>query len=230
MLNKEQTGILNINPYQTYALGAKVTSVLGNNAYKELNQFRSDFSAAEIGPYHQIYQKHQKSALIYKLIFSGIGLFFLSMLIYVGFQKTNWICNDFVAGCFLAKTGLYTICSIFSTAAFFFAARINAQKEAVQHLMRMAKQKLSLVYKRRLSRIGLKGIFVFCENYKDVADLRHEYHEIMDKMHESRDSTLTLLSHISKADEMEKDQRITLYNQALLELRDKLNTQIALLK
>lgn len=208
----------------------KVTSIQGNNPYRELQEFRESLKAIDIGPHFQIYEKHSKSALTYKLVFMFFAFFFISILSVLVFHKTSWVLNTYLSSSYLIKSGMIVLCSALSFISFCIGWRIKPEREAIHHLVRTAKYKVTQTHSKRQIEFGFRRFLLFCKDYTKTSVLKHTYREAVFKMHEVQEQAFAILDHISRSVDLSKEQRIRLYNQAILECRDKLNGIIHLFR
>lgn len=193
--------------------------------FEELDDFRQQLDKQELGPFHQPYENQKHQANIYRYLFFGISLVFMLLMSFVHFRTASWICHLFFAQFVVAKTTLSMFCGVLAAISFFIAFKIRPEREAVFLVYRKAKQKLAQIYLRKCAEAGIGPIMASLLYPSKTKHLRHAYHENVDKMHEMRDSAISILSCIFDAD-LEKEAKIKLFNQAIIELREELNQSI----
>ena len=101
-----------------------------------------------------------------------------------------------------------------SAAAFGIAYCIRTEREAKNQLIKRAKRKLKRILYKKMA---------LCENYKQ---LRHEYAAALDKVSESKETAILLFQQISYYHNLSYSEKAVLFNQAILELNDRLHTII----
>jgi len=191
--------------------------------YMELNLFRRQIEVALNGPHHEPYQAMQKKANMYRLIFLGLSLLFLALGLLIYQHSINWTSYVVIFSNFqTAKIVMCTICLLLSGASFVVSWSIRPEKEASHQLIRRAKNKLARAYTRHQT----ESPFSTGENRKRYNALKHTYHRALDKISESKEATWLLFEHIRKARSIASEERVKLYNQAILELNDSLHAII----
>jgi len=111
---------------------------------------------------------------------------------------------------------------LLSGASFAISWGIRPEKEAAHQLIRRAKNKLTRAYSRHQT----ESPFSMGEGKKRYNALKHTYHRALDKISESKEATWLLVEHIRKASSIESEERVRLYNQAILEFNDSLHAII----
>ncbi len=110
-----------------------------------------------------------------------------------------------------------------SFCAFIMGLAICPEREAVAKVMKDSKLIVQTIYKRKRSRMGIKRFFsLFGPNRRMAIDLRHAYHETVDRMNDKKEATLQLLYRISTARTLAKAEKEDLFNQAIEELQEKM--------
>lgn len=193
--------------------------------YSELHEFRSQIESEKSGPHHRPYEAFKKQALLYRLAFWGIsGLFvILGALLY--FQRLNWSCDILFTNCHTLKIVAYVFCTVLTTSSFVIGAMIKPEREAAGDLAKRAHLKLKRMYKRKVAEIGMKNSLTFAKRYKATTALQTALHDYQEKIEHSLEIVFSLFKHIGTA-EHAKQTRPQLYNQAILELNDKLHHMI----
>lgn len=199
-------------------ISPKVTILQKTSLYSELDLFRKQ--------QYRPYEVHKKKARNYQAIFLSIGFIFFILMIFISFQQTSWFYNLYIGHYFFTKISLCAICGFSAGFTTFFAIQIRPEKEAVGQIFRRAKYRINRIYLRKRACFGLKGLLFFLYDCHEAELLKHIYEESLDRMHETKEATLLLLEQIAQASELELNKRADLFNQALLELREKLNANI----
>lgn len=197
----------------------RLAAFVRQTQYRELQAFRQQLDVAEIGPFHQPYEAQQRKVRIYRALFFGLSLLFISLLILIMCHKTSWICNMYLGGSFYVKSILIGLTSLLATSSLILGYNLRSEREALNALWHIAKYKIRCQYKKRRTEMGIPPFFPS----KEGALLQHTYFETLDKALEHKNGSLALLDQIRRADGIEHTARLQLYNQALSELRDRFN-------
>lgn len=206
--------LLNINSAQQKLTSAQMR-------YAELHQFRQ-----QVDGLAQPYHVHKRNAFAYRSVFILISLLFLVLTFLTYFQNTNWFCGLFFSNCFIAKLSLSGFCGLLSVSAFSLGVYISAEREAMAHLLKIVKRKIQAIYSHQCASLGWKRFLMFFKGCAETAGARRAYHDTIEKVHEIQEATRHLLRHISSSREIDRPARERLLNQALLEMRDKLEKVI----
>lgn len=170
------------------------------------------------------YYIHKKNVVKYKVIFYLLGLVFIGLSLFVFFEKTSWFCSMLFTNCYFAQAALSGFCLLLSAAAFSIGFHIRAEKDAVLHLACRAKQNIAKIYAQKCPHFGYGWLLVF-RGDKQAATLLKAYHDAADKLNELKNSTLILLKQVSHS-KLDFSSKEHLFNQALLELKEKLNWMV----
>lgn len=193
--------------------------------FAELHQFRQQIDGGLSQPYHV----HRSNALMYRTIFWAIGLLFMALMFITYFQNTNWFCGLFFSNCLMAKLSLSGICGVLALAAIAFGTYIRAEREAMGHLLRVVKRKIHTVYSHKCATLGWKRFLMYFQGCAVTAGARRAYHDAMEKVHEIQEATCNLMRHIVRSRQLDRSTRERLLNQALLEMREKLDSVVYVL-
>lgn len=191
--------------------------------YQELQNFRSESTSASVGIDEQPYEKHKKTAMLYQIIFLGIAVIFLTFSFCLGYKQSSWLYNVFMVNASLTKIFLCGFCGVASVFALGIAGCIRPEREAVYAMIAKAKTRFARNYvtkkREELHRHGTTLLKVLI----GPPALMHAYKEGIEKLYEFRDAGIATLDHIASASHLDPSKRVLLYNQALLELRDRLD-------
>lgn len=190
--------------------------------YKELNLFRQHIEQAKLGPQHQPYQAYQGQTLAYRLIFAGMGILFLLFSAVLYSKPMNWSHTLFLQDGPFLKMILYTISGALSALGFWAAFLIRPEKEALSALNKRATSALQRLYRERMIQMGVKRFLPQGKHQNELIAAKHHFHEAKNRIDDAVSTARQLLSMIGTSSVVSADMRIKLYNQALLELQDKL--------
>lgn len=197
--------------------------VLQTQKYQELDLFRRNIEIEKSGPNHNPYQANQKQAFLYKMIFLGLGIIFFLLAVLVYKHSINWASYGLIFSSFhTAKIVMCSLCIFLGLVASGFGLTITPEKEAAAKLSKKARQKLIRIYKRNQT----SSIFSVGEKFLHYKTIKQAYHAALDKFTESKEVTYLLFHHIAASPGITYQERLNLYNQALLEYNDGLQTLI----
>lgn len=196
----------------------KVTPIVS-----ELELFRQQQRELGSCPVQRPYDWHQKNARIYRVIFLGLAFIFMGLSGWIVLQQSNWFALWVFGHSLEIKVLLCALCGGFSTAAGVIALGIRAEKEAVYHFWKRYSRKLQRLYLRRRAVFGFRK-WLFAGD--EIAVLKHGYHEAVEKLHELKEGTLLLMEQVAQASELDRARRIHLFNEAVLELRERLSSVV----
>lgn len=198
------------------------------NIYPELEQFKQsvqDTGAVFLRPYEQ----YRRSAWAYRMIFIFLSLLFGTIFFYLiikqQYSSLNLVLfneNNFFL---VFKGSLGFLCAFFSLISLKIALSINANKEAIKHSWQKAKQRITQLYVKKRSRLGLIRFLHFLFPSK-VPAIVTAYQDAIEHLHLSCERAAELLDLIGMTEHLTKEERIALCNQALLQLRDELQAII----
>lgn len=214
-------------PIRSYALTLQqvnttvpVISFIEDHLYPELAQFKQDIQR-EAGALLHAYHYYKKFALIYRCVFAGFtGLFTALMAMVLLMSDSSWPFLAILGHNLFVKATLGTLSAVLAVLALMMTLSISPAREAVNHSCRRAHRWVRQMYRLRLAKLGWRR---FLLNDPEVTQQVHAYHDILEKMHDAREKTLVLLNHISAAKHLKSEDRVNLFNQAVLELRDQLH-------
>jgi hypothetical protein len=189
--------------------------------YQELEQFRNDEDI-----HHHTYHRHHQNARFYRSAFWGLGILFLSLMFIVMWHYPSWVSAFYEPHNILTKGVVSVVCAVLALSAFSIGCMIRVDKEAVSHLMGESKRRLLQTYTRRRMRLGLHRFFMFCEGYMHGTSLRYSYRNALNQLQDAKHTTLSLLQQIRSSKQLDHVSRVKLFNQALLELKERMDAVI----
>lgn len=188
---------------------------LGNdtNRSQNLNDFYMQMT-------DQPYYIHKDNVMTYKKIFFGLSLLFLTLMVLVFYERTNIFCTLLFENCRFAHSVLCGLCFIFSLAAFGIANRMRPEQETAQHFFRKAKLRIKRIYIRKSAQLGNYWLLILLRD-QHVIQAKGGYEETIDHLHDIKETTQALLTHVARSP-LDVKKKESLFNQAIVELRDKL--------
>lgn len=197
--------------------------VIRSGSYPELQLFRQQIESAQNGICHQPYTVECKKVTYYRTVFLGFSFIFLALSFVLFFHKMSWPFHLYAGILNVSKTLALTFSLFLSAAALLLGLRLHPEKDAAAHLARKAKQKLAAIYTRKNVESGLRSFFAFGLTYRKSEVFRQTYKEIREKINEKHEHTLYFMERIAEAKQLNWKTKEELFNQALLELDDKLH-------
>lgn len=191
--------------------------------YRELDHFRRKVYDNGDCPSQRPYDTFKAQANVYRLIFFGLGTVFaiLSLLIYM--KNPSSFCSLHFNHCDFAKNCLLALCMVSTSIAYCITGFIRPEKEATQLLMKRAMECLDRAYQQKRLEAGDS----FFSSYNGFSScyhqLRHSYRNSKEKLWESYTISMQLLRQIARSKQVKAKEKEILFNQALLELNEKLN-------
>lgn len=204
---------------------SKVTPIPNKDRYRELTQFRQLVKDEGVNSLYS-FEKHQKTARLYRNIFFGFTLLFFTLMLLIFFQKTTVFYSLFFGNSWMTKMILITLCGSVALLSMFMSTKIRAEKEAIQYLFRQTKNRLKRIYAIKCARIGWKRFLVYLHIHPQATAVIEAYYEAADNVHEAKEAAFSLIEQILNRGELEILQKKSLVNQVIEELKDKLNSII----
>ncbi|HRD55071.1 MAG TPA: hypothetical protein PLC42_01610 [Parachlamydiaceae bacterium] len=188
--------------------------------YEALHNFRREIEVQKSGQHHKPYQAMIKKTLAYRFIFMSLGALFFFFFIFMWEQSINWLPYSYIfSNSQTAKNVMLTFCLLLSCKAFGMCLLISPEKEALYSFTKRAKKKLLRTYKKE--RLLLEERNATELEFKKFNEM---YHEMLEKVAETKNATKMLLYTIFKIRDQKK--MIRLANEALLEANDHLHVII----
>ncbi len=198
-------------------------STLQSRNYVELNKFRQKIEEQKIGPHHQPYREGRKKAIAYRSIFFSLGLLFLFLCIFIYTQTMNWSGSLFFVNYTATKMTLCLFTFMLAVSACIMGHTIRNEKEAAHQLIQRAQCKIRRILSYKKAEFGLTRFLSFGRQFKKHTAAKEAYHDAWEKIRESKKITYALLEQISQTKGIDAQGMEKLFNQAILELNDKLH-------
>jgi len=195
-----------------------------NREFTELEQFRHTAEESGIDIHHQPYHRKKKQVLTYRAIFLGLGILFLILTLIVIFMthQLPWLEHVWTLSFTTTKSFVAFVGIILTLFSLWLAYSLRTEKEAAIHIFHKASHKLTQIYAQKHLKADLTRFSWFGSSYTRFNALKQEYRMAQRELEEQKDQTLFLLGHINNNDAISLEQKEQLFNQALLELKDKL--------
>ncbi len=203
-------------------------SIQTQKSYPELYDLREQIEIDRNGPHHRPYSANKKRVMAYQGIFLGFSLVFLTLAGLMCFKTTNWTCSLLFGNFMMIKTFIITLSLFLFLSSMWVALSMRTEREAINHLTKRAKKRLSKMYDRLKAELGITSFYSFSD--PKALCLKHLYREARDKIEDRREETLLLFSRIKDSKDVDPEIKEDLYNQAILEFHDQLYTVILAFK
>lgn len=192
------------------------------NSYPELHLFKNQIEVDGNGPLHKPYSKEKSNVMLYRTVFLSIGVLYFLLALVLFTKSLTWTCSVLFGSCFLIKTVLCSLCSISSIYCIALGFLIKSEKEAVKKVFAQSKARLGKAYERKAVKYGIKTFFAFGDEQRKSLALKQIYFEALEKLQEYKEETMHILSRITNTDTLDGNKKEELYNQAILEFKDKM--------
>lgn len=98
--------------------------------------------------YQHLYATKKRQNWLYRCIFFGFGLLFLTLAILIFFKTTNFACGFYFSNCSIIKNSINCFCLFLATGAFAFSYKIHPEKDAIRDLVAKVEKELKSPGKR----------------------------------------------------------------------------------
>lgn len=191
--------------------------------YPELYLFRNQIEIQQDNPQFKPYTITKSRVMLYRWIFLSIGFiyFILGSILY---NKTlTWPCTFLFGSSFPIKTFLLSFCSISAASSLVVGFSIKSEREAVKRLCRQFRQRVQKIYERKLVKFEVKRFLSFGREYRKSTAFKQLYQDALEKIEEYKEDAMHLLDGIAKSPSLDDRMKEELFNQAILELKDKMS-------
>lgn len=191
--------------------------------YPELEDFRR-LSGHQHSKYEIPFTSLKKYVWFYKSVFFSLSLLFLvlGLVVFMMYSNSHSIMNIH----FVLKNTVCVVCGFFATAAFFMGAAVKTDKEIICYYVRKAHGCLKTLHRHNRVKLGFKRFLFFGENYRMISEMRNHYLDAHEKIHESKQEAFHLLERIKNCPQTDKKSKEKLFNQAIAELNNSLQSII----
>jgi|694.fasta_scaffold75838_2 hypothetical protein len=194
----------------------------GKPRYPELETFRWQIEVEKTSPRYLLYSRLKKKVFTYKSVFLLFGFIFLSLSAVILAKASYWSFGTLsYKEFFIAKNLACTFCASIGVASGWIGYSLRPEKEAAGLLLRKAKHKLSKAFASQKLNNGLKGLLAFGKKYQQTIALQHAYQEAWDHCHHLHEELLHLFDRIGETCSLNEQAKEHLYNQALMEFKEK---------
>lgn len=194
--------------------------------YPELHLFKNQIEIDGKGTLSKPYSSVKSSVMIYRTIFLSIGVLYFLLGLILFTKSLTWTCSLVFGSCVLVKTILCSLCSVSSIYCIALGLLIKHEKEAVKKVYNEYKTRLKRVHEKKAVKYGLKSFFVFGQEQRTSLALKQLYFDALERLQEYKDETMDILNRIADTESIDNDKREELYNQAILEFKDKMELAV----
>ncbi len=181
-----------------------------SHAYPELKDFKEQQIQED-----PLYTDKKKKVIRYRYVFFFFGIIFVAFGIYIFSKSSIWIMSGI-------KPIVCLITFLLGIAAITVGLILRYEKEAVREIYHKALDQLFRYYVERKGNVDRNHELPFTELLKRKFALKNPYLAAKAKMRTLEIQSLNLMDRICAAN-IDLDTKEKLFNQALHELRDKLN-------
>ena len=192
-----------------------------NGSYTELQLFKAQVQSERYGPQFKPYSASKRNVFMYRMIFLGIGVFYLILGLILFNQSMVWSVDILFGSSYSIKALLCSFCALLGTSSISLGFTLKAERDAARRFYHQTKQRVKQIYARKRNLSGIWGFIPMGEDYRRSRAFAHLYREALEKLHACRDNVLCLLECISRAPTLDAQAREELYNQAILEFKDR---------
>lgn len=196
-----------------------------NIRYLELELFKQQLLGEGENIIYHTYQASLQKVRNYRIIFFGLCLMFLGISTFIFQHNLLFFTVIFGNLSSLAKGFLLITCMMLSFIAAWLGYSLCIAEEASGHIASKAKKKLFQIYSSKRIEAGLR-LSCLRKNFKQYLSLRQRYQNFLHQIDEQKEQTVHLLYKIQNYASVEASYRELLFNQALLELNDKIECSL----
>lgn len=192
--------------------------------YPLLDNFKQEIEIDKNSPENRPYSYLKPSILFYRIVFLTIGVVYFILASILLSKSLNWTCSLIFGSSLAVKTTLLIICGGVSLTSLYYGLFISAERETVRLTIRHAKKKLKKLYSSQFS--FFKRLMDSNEQTEKSGQIYQQLNKIMEQLDRLQAECIHLVDRISKSESMGEDQKEELFNQAIIELRFKLESMI----
>lgn len=194
--------------------------------YPLLNSFKQEIELDKNSPENRPYSYSKPSILCYRIVFLTIGVVYFILGFILLSKSLNWTCSLLFGSSSAVKTTLLTICGIISSISIYYGLFISSEREAVKMAIRKAKKKLQRLIGHKFSFYSFKRLLHVDQNGEQSDILYNQFNKVYDKLDSLQIECVHLVDRIASSESLEEHQKEELLNQAIIELRFKLENLI----
>lgn len=197
-----------------------------NSKAEGLHQFKNQIEVSRNHPKFRPYTAAKSSVSIYRTIFLGFGALYFMLGMILSFKSLTWTCGLIFGSCFGVKVVLFSVCALISSVSITLGFTMKTEKEAVKKLFNDAKKRLKKLYEKKLVHFEVQSHFAFGKEYRKTLAFKQQYQEALDKLSDQKEETFHLIERIAKSYDLDGEMQEELFNQALLEFRQRADEQL----
>lgn len=194
--------------------------------YTKLRLFKNRIELEKTGPNYKPYSTMKSSVMLYRTIFLGFGALYFLLGIILFFNSLNWSYTFLFGNSIDLKLAFCGLCAIASSSGILIGFTLRTEIEAAKRLYGKAKRRLKKFYDRKLVKFGVIRFLSFGQEYRKTLALKQMYLDSLEKLQEYKEETLQILDQIARSNSLDGRMKEELFNQAILELDDKMNLVI----
>lgn len=169
------------------------------------------------------YTLKKKKVMIYRAIFSLIGVLFFTLAYVIHSMVPLPICHQLFHNCFILHGMVKFFCAVSGLGAFILSFCLNAEKEAWKSLVEQGEKKLAYLLAEKEMKLERYHSASYAELRSLKKKLEESYAKTVHSFREKCQEIKHLLVKISSVKKISSAHRERLFNQALSELQLELN-------
>ena len=197
-----------------------------SNKHYLLKNFKQEIEIEKDSPVNRPYSFLKHSILFYRIVFLTIGVVYFILALILLSKSLNWTCSLIFGNSLAVKTTLLMICGVVSFISLYFGFFITTERESVKLTIRHAKKKLKRLYAHKFGVFSLKRFFENEEQSEKSDKIHQQLNKVFEQLDRLQLECIHLVDRISSSQSMEETQKEELFNQAIVELRFKLEAMI----
>ncbi len=194
--------------------------------YPLLHLFKNQIEVDQLNPEHKPYSHQKSTVLIYRMIFLTIGVIYFILGAILLSKSLSWTCGFIFGSTTAVKSVLLSVCGSVSLSSIWLGLCMTTERESVKNTVRQAHREIKKIYERKLTQNGIKRFFANEMDLRRSTAFKQHLQDFLDNLHLEQKHATHLVDRIAKSNSLNKESREELFNQAIIELRSKLNSII----
>lgn len=199
---------------------------INKEEYPLLHLFKDEIDIDKSSPQHKPYTFQKTPILVYRMIFLTIGVIYFIFVAILLSKSLSWTCGLIFGNSLAVKSTLLSICGSISLSSILMGLCMTTEKETVKSAVRQAKKEIKRIHERKLTQNGVKRFFANEQDLRKSTAFKQHFQDTVDQLFFEQKEATRLVDRISKSDSMNREAREELFNQAIIELRRKLDHMI----
>lgn len=194
--------------------------------YKLLNLFKKEIEINKNSPENRPYSFLKPSILLYRIIFLTIGLTYFILAFIIHAKSLNWTCSLIFGSTLAVKMIILIICAGVSFISLYLGLFMKTERESVRLTILRAKKKLKKLYSHQFGALGLQRVFEDEKQNDQSSVIHQQLNRLFERFDHLQEECNHLINRIAQSDSLNERQKEELFNQAIIELKFKLENLI----